>query len=930
MRHVFLILTMMVSMTIHAGTVTKTDALQKAAEFMQSLTGRQAELKVVENATRRAMSLTQTPPYYVFNQEGGGFVIVSGNDRTAAILGYSATSTFDESTIPAAMRSLLNEYAEGIRYLELHDIQPTVSRRAARAKATIAPLIQSRWNQGAPYNHFCPVAEEEQTVTGCVATAMAQLMNYYQWPAATKAEIPAYTSLTHKFAMESVAAGTAIQWSDMSASYSNQYLGTSSEDAVAQLMMLCGQSVKMDYNLNKYGGSGAPSNDVAAALVNYFDYEETTTRWIERIDYSYSQWQELLYAELQAGRPVFYSGQSTGGGHAFLCDGYSSDDFFHVNWGWGGYQDNYFRLSLLDPDDQGIGGSATSDGYAIGQGCIIGVKRSDGVPGTSPIVMTVRDVSVTTTDFTRLFASSFFVIHDIAYTLHNTNDVAASFDIALRILNADGSFKEDIQIEDGTKEYLPYEYAKQNLGNTEIGAGYADGTYQMLFVCRRHGDTEWLPCSGAQANTLIFTIKGRQLTFDTNVFDLVVTDQTYSGNNKAFSPHTVKMTIQNNGIDFRSDVYYYLNPQGTGDDFKYDGYYPATFIDIAAGSTTDIAFNVTPRKSGDNVIRVVTTNGGERQLGRDITINVTAVGKPQLGVLSVANAGTDGRVAGRDLDITLSLSNVGEANFVDTIHVQVYRVVDSWLYQVDNHSEAIGWVVDLQPGQSASQQFVFDKLSADESYLLYVTYHENETLKAWYSPQYTMTAVGAQPKLEIVESSIANSYMEAGEVKKPTFSLTLKIKNTGDADFEGSLIRAGKGYSETYSGWFNLHNYDETQSDVKIAVGETLEYTTSFDEISYFVTAYGIHKYVVTVSSNQDGDQREIYNTGEFTFVDQLSGGGIQGDVTGDGRVNGSDIQAIINLIVADEYLQEADINEDGRVNGSDIQAIINIIVNSD
>ena len=378
MRKQFLLLTfLLVSLSVAGADVTPTEALQQAQQFVQQRMtagqGRKAAPALVQVEAAAVMK-----GLYLFNVEAGnGYVIVAGDDRFPPILGYSDHGTLDVDNMPPNMRAWLQGYADEMAWAKEHasSQQQAMHRAASEVKKAVAPLVQSTWNQSTPYNNNCPEYEtDKKSVTGCLATAMAQVMNYHQWPAATTAEIPGYTSKTNQLELEAIAEGTAIDWSNMLPDYSGSYTSAQGE-AVANLMYYCGVSTKMDYGKE----SGSYSKNMVQALKQYFDYDETVTL-IYRSDYDYADWIDIIYHELSQNRPVAYGGLSSGGGHEFVCDGYQGEDFFHINWGWGGTSDGYFKLSLSNPYEQGIGGSTTRDGYHYGQDAVVGIKPA-GVAG---------------------------------------------------------------------------------------------------------------------------------------------------------------------------------------------------------------------------------------------------------------------------------------------------------------------------------------------------------------------------------------------------------------------------------------------------------------------------------------------------------------------------------------------------------------------
>ena len=372
-----------------AEDVTPAEALKQATQFVQN---RIASGQHSRRAAGTPAQLTQTGKVsglYVFNVDNnGGFVVVSNDDRTEPVLGYSDSGAFDPDNMPENMRAWLQGYADEIAWLKKHpDAAVSTSRRTGESniKTPIEPLVETKWNQGEPYNKECPyyyedeygdysysltqeTNEYEHCVTGCVATAMAQVMKYYEWPAQATTNIPSYK--WQGYTMSSLSP-VAFDWGNMIDDYSNGY-STDQATAVATLMKYCGYSVQMDYGES----SGAVTNKVADALTTYFNYESTTVSK-NRNYYTYANWIELLYHELYEGRVVLYHGASTGGGHAFVCDGYQGEDYFHINWGWGGTSDSYFKLSAMNPYDQGIGGSSSKDGFSYLQGAIVGIQKPD-------------------------------------------------------------------------------------------------------------------------------------------------------------------------------------------------------------------------------------------------------------------------------------------------------------------------------------------------------------------------------------------------------------------------------------------------------------------------------------------------------------------------------------------------------------------------
>ena len=312
---------------------------------------------------------------YVFTTENS-FVLMAADDRVQPILGYSLNGRFDVENMPDNKRAWIQEYSDAIQAAIDHRVSATseVAQQWRELEegfynrdrsVVVSPLLTTQWNQDSPYNYLCPSG----TVTGCVATAMAQIMKYYNYPSHG---IGSHTYTHATYGVQSANfQNTTYDWTNMLNSYSSY--NSTQRDAVATLMYHCGVSVDMDYGPSSTGGSGASSSAPAYAWVNYFNYS-TSIQYCSKSSYGDDEWLAMLKSELNASRPVFYHGRSSVGGHAFIFDGYDSANKFHVNWGWGGYCDEYYAVTSLEPGSGGIGAGAGI--FNENQGAIIGIKPS--------------------------------------------------------------------------------------------------------------------------------------------------------------------------------------------------------------------------------------------------------------------------------------------------------------------------------------------------------------------------------------------------------------------------------------------------------------------------------------------------------------------------------------------------------------------------
>ena len=300
------------------------------------------------------------PYLYVFNHENG-FVIVAADDRAYPILGYGE-GVFDINNIPDGLRYYLGFYGRQIQYAI--DNEWTADEEVAaqwellrkegvtmktRMEKSVNPLLSTTWNQDYPYNYYAPSCTSywlgNHCYAGCVATAMSQVMKFWNWPETGVGE-HSYNTSTYPGGGAALSANfgeTTYNWSIMPNQLGSQ--ANEAAQAVALLMYHCGVSVNMDFTPQ---GSGAQTGDVPTALSEYFRYGECANMK-SRDSYSKAKWEDMLMAQLDRGIPFVYAGSDTDGGHAFNCDGYNNNRMFHFNWGWSGqYNNTYYQIDALN------------------------------------------------------------------------------------------------------------------------------------------------------------------------------------------------------------------------------------------------------------------------------------------------------------------------------------------------------------------------------------------------------------------------------------------------------------------------------------------------------------------------------------------------------------------------------------------------------
>lgn len=370
-----LLLMLAAALSAEASQISPRQAEAIASQFANSTprlkaygTSHSAAAMKVAYTKMSATSAGENLLHVVNRGDDGGYVVVAGDDAAPnVVLGYSTGGTFDYETAPENLRWWLDEYGRQMEYMIENGITASEQASAPTFDRNVGPMITTKWNQDAPYNNMCPMLYGRRTYTGCVATAMAQVMNYHEWPVRGTG--------SHKYTDEegcgqelSANFGeTTYRWDLMLDTY-DANSSQESQDAVATLMYHCGVASEMSYYQQ---ASGALSGHAAQALVEYFGYP-ADVQILSRDYRSYDEWITLIKNEIDAGRPVLFGAQSTAGGHEFVIDGYNTDGYFHVNWGWGGQSDGYFLIATLNPDDQGIGGGSDS-GFKFRQDIIVNV-----------------------------------------------------------------------------------------------------------------------------------------------------------------------------------------------------------------------------------------------------------------------------------------------------------------------------------------------------------------------------------------------------------------------------------------------------------------------------------------------------------------------------------------------------------------------------
>ena len=443
---------------------------------------------------------------YIFGKtEGSGFILAPADDNCPSLLGYGDTNIYDENgEMAPGFAYWIGELGRQVEYSSSLQQTPNSFKISRPERDPIPELCSTLWNQTAPYNNNCPVVNKQTCVTGCVATAMAQVMKYHNWPE-TGQGIVSYRGPGGKNLKMNLG-HTIFQWEDMLDSYDD----SSSEEAceaVATLMQAAGYSVEMDYSPN---GSGAASINIAPALGNYFKYDRSL-KYLLRDYYTLSEWEDMIYNSLKNCGPVIYNGQAGIGGHSFVCDGYSADGYFHFNWGWGGLSDGYFLLDALDPIHQGIGGA--DGGFDYLQDIIIDIRPDKTGDSTWSFQMYAHNYPEYSIDEDEYGP---FLLIDTSFYNYGPGSIINSY-VGFTFKNIDNPKEEPLYAVYSTETIMPlYGYASFGAyipyledGRYEVGLVYGSGGEEPVAVK--------FPVF-AQGNTIL-TAKGGNYTIETEIIE---------------------------------------------------------------------------------------------------------------------------------------------------------------------------------------------------------------------------------------------------------------------------------------------------------------------------------------------------------------------------------------------------------------------------
>ena len=681
--------------------VSESEARLVASSFMSRhfKGGSNAGLRLAHRAP--AIKSGKPSPYYVFNAEkaNSGYVIVAGDDRVPQVLGYSDEGTFDINNIPEAMQAWLDGYTAQIAALD----DGCMMASHITSSQPIAPLVKAAWAQRNPYNILLPFRPNgEHALTGCVATAMAQVMHYWQWPQRPSDAIPAYETETLHYNMPSLPT-VDFNWKAIQYTYSTTDTVTAGARAVATLLLYCAQAVQMDFKEN---ASSAVTSDICDVMPQYFGYSPEA-HFIQRAFYTSEQWESIILDELKAHRPVIYSASQITGGHAFICDGYDGNGMFHFNWGWNGSNNGYFLLNLLNPEADDPG-----NGYLFRQGVIVGLK-----PGTDTDVKPeVHDRYIEIKEYsnTRTSTSQDFTVTQETQFLNGMAQTIG-FNYAWGLYQDNQLIKI---MEPGVKESLQSWYYTRITRTLSLGGNLASGNFRIVPLYCELNSNDWRPCVGSDINFIEVSINGNECSFmcfgNAMTPDYKINNISVEGNMHPNRPVSVTLNVTNTG-NTRNDIIYMF-----ADDKLVSSY----FVDVPNAETCDITTQYLPANTGTVNLKFTLDQEGANVLATHaITINQmpSAYLTGSASALNVTD-GTKMIITANEFGIKAKVINSGTTTYDEDITVDLYK----WVY--DNRGTLVQSQTQhlvLLPHKTTELTFHLDNVSDSWNYFARVNYYSN-------------------------------------------------------------------------------------------------------------------------------------------------------------------------------------------------------------
>lgn len=495
--------------------ITPAEALARLNNDAEGSNRAPARVRVAPRLVNTVSTTDGQPAIYVFEAaKGPGYMVLSADDCAMPLLGYSDEGALVGDSLPPALEWWLQEYSKQIQWLNDNGLK--AQKRSSAERPAIAPMLTTEWDQGEPFNNQCPLYGTQRTYTGCVATAMAQVMNYWKYPEKGKGTIT-YQSESIQKRLSLDLSLRKFDWDNMLDIYADNNWTEEQANAVAYLMKAAGFSVRMDYGIDS---SGALAMNIAKALKRYFNYDPNLSYEI-RACYSLSQWEEMIYNNLRDCGPILYGGGSyIGGGHSFVCDGYDGNGYFHFNWGWTGMSNGYFSLDALDPSALGTGGGA-GGGYNFTQDIVLGIQPPTGEPAIERPATLIQQGSLEGSVSGDSLAITLVGQSDAMWVNYNPETLKVEFGARIMSTDTSSPFSTVVSVSNKRFQLAPGNATGPSLFDLVVDlpkAGLADGNYDVSIVIRdpEVDGADWVSVVPAWGFTDHFTLSKEGNSYTVN------------------------------------------------------------------------------------------------------------------------------------------------------------------------------------------------------------------------------------------------------------------------------------------------------------------------------------------------------------------------------------------------------------------------------
>ena len=702
------------SLKLTASPVTIEQAQNQAKNFLLSIGAEVGNITLVE-APAKASTTNGEVYYYVFNYGAdGGFVIVSGDDRTTPILGYSDQGHVSADDIQNSFKPMLESYKDELdRVAMLPDTEYDRPRHVqSPSYSPVSPLVTSHWTQVDPYNSKCPVVGGKTSPAGCLPVALAQVLYSFRdrMPAKLPVAIPSYYTNTNKVYVPGVDKGTAFNWSNM---VDGLMSATSTQkNAVANFILYVGKSLFADYQPTK---TNAGWSNVVKAITTYFNCS-SDVHSINQSAYTPARFHEILVGELMANRPIIMYGENySGEAHAFIIDGFDGGDMFHVNWGWG-RGNGYFLLSVMNPLQPNDEDAQITSEKSFNKNikAFIGIQPLQGYSEPAEDVTLVSTIN---------YCSGSTV--KVTYT--NQTSKSRKYTAGLGYVDDNGRVHLLKKWTLGSKSITAgasvtgVEYSLKTTDFTALSL--PTGTYQVYPIYMAEGDDDWHFCDQSATYCYIsakYASSGVTVSKKYPTPNYTVTDVSFPGAHGKEYNQYVTFNVTNSGDEAVGTLYLYASTSSS----SMGSIRSKVCLPLKSGETVSVQMQFTPASKGTYYVWI--TDGTTTLKRSTVTIyelSSTAVYALATAGYSVDNLkeGSSTAFYGTTLKGTVTIKNNGSHAYAGYVSVYLYKLSGSQYISTLERKEHY---LELKAGSKATIDFCFEGLVTGQKYGLFPLYED--------------------------------------------------------------------------------------------------------------------------------------------------------------------------------------------------------------